>query len=235
MNDILKDVNIAAVAELIGDPSRAAMLNALMSKQALPANELASSAGISPQTASTHLAKLVEGGLLTLTSQGRHRYYALSSADVAHAIEALAVIAPPAKVRSLRESLVMEQLHFARTCYDHLAGKLGVALTQALQEADILLHHQEERSYCVTEQGKTFLTDFGIDLGKLQKQRRSFALACLDWSERRYHLAGALGAALAEHFFQLAWIERRFSGRAVQLTEAGEQGLKKIFGDYFRL
>lgn len=235
MNTILKDVNIAAVAELIGDPSRAAMLNALLGKQALPASELASCAGISPQTASTHLAKLVEGGLLTLTSQGRHRYYALARAEVAHALEALAVIAPPAKVRSLRESLVTEQLYFARTCYDHLAGKLGVTLTQTLQDAGMLSCEEQERRYDLTARGRDFFSDLGIELEKLQRQRRAFALACLDWSERRYHLAGALGAALAERFFQLAWIERRASGRAVQLTEVGQQGLKRVFGDRFCL
>lgn len=235
MNDVLKDVNIAAVAELIGDPSRAAMLNALMGKQALPAGELASSAGISPQTASTHLAKLIDGGLLTLTSQGRHRYYALASADVAHALEALAVIAPPAKVRSLRESLVTEQLHFARTCYDHLAGKLGVALTRALQDSGMLHREEQERRYHITARGAHFFNELGLDLEKLQRQRRAFALACLDWSERRYHLAGALGAALAEHFFQLAWIEKRASSRAVQLTEAGQQELKNVFGEHFCL
>lgn len=235
MNTILKDVDVAAVAELIGDSSRAAMLNALMGKQALPAGELAALAGISPQTASTHLAKLVEGGLLVLDSQGRHRYYALASADVAHALEALAVIAPPARVRSLRESLVTEQLHCARTCYDHLAGKLGVELTQALLDSGMLCREEQEKSYYVTEQGRNFLTNFGIDLAKVQRQRRAFTLACLDWSERRYHLAGALGAALTERLFQLAWIEKRPSGRVVQLTQAGLEGLTSAFGDHFRL
>lgn len=235
MNTILKDVNIAAVAELIGDPSRAAMLNALMGKQALPAGELAAQAGISPQTASTHLAKLVEGGLLVLNSQGRHRYYALACAEVAHALESLAVIAPPARVHTLRESLVTEQLHCARTCYDHLAGKLGVVLTETLQAAGVLYREEQEKGYRLTRQGITFLADFGIDLAKAQRQRRAFTLACLDWSERRYHLAGALGAALTERLFQLEWIKRRPSGRAVQLTEAGLNGLTSAFGDQFHL
>lgn len=233
MNDIARDVNIAAIAELIGDPSRAAMLDALLGKHALPAGELASRAGISPQTASTHLAKLVEGGLLVLTRQGRHRYYALASVEVAHALEALAVIAPPAKVRSLRESLAVEHLYVARTCYDHLAGKLGVEITQTLQDSGILELKEQERCYCVTEQGRSFLEQFGIELEILRRSRRAFALSCLDWSERRYHLAGALGAAFLERFFQRGWIERRASGRAVRLTENGQEGLTQIFGNYF--
>ncbi len=209
------------------------MLDALMSKQALPAGELAAHASISPQTASTHLAKLVEGGLLVLTQQGRHRYYTLASEEVSHALEALAVIAPATKVRSLRESLVVEQLYRARTCYDHLAGKLGVEITQALQDLGIVQHEEQERCYCVTEQGKIFLEQFGIELDTLRRSRRAFALPCLDWSERRYHLAGALGAALLERLFQRGWIERRASGRAVRLTEDGQKGLVRTFGGSF--
>jgi DNA-binding transcriptional ArsR family regulator len=231
MDDIARDVNIVAIAELIGDPSRIIMLNALTNQDALPAGELAYRAGISPQTASAHLTKLVEGGLLTLTVHGRHRYYSLAGPEVAHAIESLAVIAPPAKVRSLRESLVAERSRLARTCYDHLAGRLGVALTQALLKTGSL--RLEERRYLVTEEGTRFLDSFGIDLAKLRQQRRAFALPCLDWSERRYHLAGALGAAFAGRLFQLAWIERCASDRAVRLTESGQQGLRSTFGDAF--
>jgi DNA-binding transcriptional ArsR family regulator len=229
-----EDVDIAAVAELIGDSSRAAMLNALADKQVLPAGELAHRAGISPQTASTHLAKLVEGGLLVLTMQGRHRYYALANAEVAHALEALAVIAPPAKVRSLRDAIVTEQVYIARTCYDHLAGKLGVRLTQALQDAEVLQLEEQNQRYHLTEKGICFLVEFGIDLENLRRLRRAFALPCLDWSERRYHLAGALGAALMDRLFQLRWIERRMGGRAVLLTESGQEGITRALGDYFR-
>lgn len=228
MDAISRDVNIAAVAELIGDPSRARMLDALLGKQALPASELAYRAGISPQTASTHLARLVEGGLVTLTTRGRHRYYALANAEVAHALEALATIAPAAKVRSLRESLVVEHLRAARTCYDHLAGRLGVELTQALLERDVL-HLEATDSYVVTESGMQFLTRFGLDLDHLQHQRRAFARPCLDWSERQYHLAGALGAAFAERLFQLEWVIRNTSERSVRLTESGREGLRTLF------
>ncbi|GHO48983.1 ArsR/SmtB family transcription factor [Ktedonospora formicarum] len=233
MNDTPKDVNIAAVAALISNPSRAVMLDALLNKQALPAGELTYRAGISPQTASAHLAKLVDGGLLILQTQGRHRYYALSGPEVAHALEALAVIAPPARVRSLRASVIAERLHFARTCYDHLAGKLGVSLTQALLDAEILHLEEQNPCYQVTEPGVAFLSDFGISLEKLRHQRRAFARPCLDWSERRNHLAGALGAALCERLFQLGWLEKRSSERMVQVTRHGLEGLRKTFGLQF--
>lgn len=206
------------------------MLDALLDQHALPAGELAYRAGISPQTASAHLAKLVEGGLLVVQVQGRHRYYTLAGASVAHALEALAVIAPKVPVRSLRASVIAEQLHVARTCYDHLAGKLGVSLTQAMLDAKILHLEKQNQSYQVTEAGADFLKGMGIDLEKLQCQRRAFARPCLDWSERRYHLAGALGAALCERLFQLGWLEKRPSSRAVQVREQGLEGLRTAFG-----
>lgn len=233
MKNTQTNVNIAAVAELIADSSRAAMLDALLGKQALPAGELAYRAGISPQTASSHLAKLVAGGLLVLTTQGRHRYYALASAEVAYALEVLATLAPPAPIRTLRESIVVEQLRFARTCYDHLAGKLGVELTQGLVDSHLLT--KDDRNYGVTKEGSCFLTSFGLDLERLQYQRRSFARQCLDWSERRYHLAGGLGTALAEQLFQRGWIQRISSSRAVQVTDSGREGFQKEFGLRFSI
>lgn len=228
MNDTKTNVNIAAVAELIADSSRAAMLDALLEKQALPAGELAYRARISPQTASFHLAKLVAGGLLVLTTQGKHRYYALASSEVAHALEVLATLAPPAPIRNLRESIIVEHLRFARTCYDHLAGKLGVELTQALVDSHIVTVCDQQ--YQLTEVGSSFLTDFGLDLEKLQRQRRVFARQCLDWSERRYHLAGGLGTAIVEQLFQRGWIQRLPSSRAVLVTDVGREGFQREFG-----
>ncbi|MEO8971942.1 MAG: winged helix-turn-helix domain-containing protein [Ktedonobacteraceae bacterium] len=228
MNDTKTNVNIAAVAELIADSSRAAMLDALLGKQALPAGELAYRAGISPQTASSHLAKLVTGGLLVLTTQGRHRYYALASAEVANALEVLATLAPPAPIRTLRESIIVEHLRFARTCYDHLAGKLGVELTQVLVDSHLLTI--DDGNYCVTNEGSCFLTSFGLDLERIQQQRRSFARQCLDWSERRYHLAGGLGTAILEQLFERRWIQQVSSSRAVRVTDTGREGLQKEFG-----
>jgi predicted transcriptional regulator len=206
------------------------MLEALLGKQALPASELAARAGITAQTASTHLAKLVEGGLLAITQRGRHRYYSLASAEVAYATEALAVLAPPKKVRTLRESLVTEHLRSARTCYDHLAGKLGVAITRALEDNHYLQLDEENHRYQVTEQGSSFFTRFGLDLFAVQKSHRAFAIPCLDWSERCYHLAGALGAVWLERLMLLGWIERKSSDRAVQLSASGEEGLNNLFG-----
>lgn len=228
MNDTKTNVDIVAVAELLADSSRVAMLEALLGKQALPAGELAYRAGISPQTASSHLAKLVAGGLIVLMIQGRHRYYSLASAEVAHALEVLATLAPPVPIRTLRESIAVEQLRFARTCYDHLAGKLGVELTQVLVDSHLLT--KCDQNYGVTQEGSCFFTHFGLDLERIQRQRRSFARQCLDWSERRYHLAGGLGTALVEQLLQRGWIQQVSVGRAVQVTDSGREGFQKEFG-----
>lgn len=228
------DVRITAVAELIADPSRAAILDALMAGGALPARELALHAGIRPSTASAHLAKLVAGSLLVVETRGRQRWYALAGADVAHALEALAVIAPPAAVRSLRESLITEQLRRARSCYDHLAGRLGVGLTEALVATGTLrlaADDMPDARYEVTCEGVSTLTAFGLDLAHLRRQRRTFARPCLDWSERRPHLAGALGAAFLARGIELGWIERNAAaGRAVRLTARGHEGFTQLLG-----
>lgn len=217
--------DLAAVAALIADPSRATMLHALLDGVALPAGELARRARITPQTASTHLDKLVKGGLLTVNASGRHRYYRLSSKQVAQTLEALALIAPAQPVRSLNRSLEMQAICRARTCYDHLAGALGVALTDALVGREILLPHEEV--YEVTGSGECWFHAFGIDCSQLQQKRRRFASACLDWSERRPHVAGALGAAIAQRLFALGWIGRVEGSRAVTLSELGRRGLQQ--------
>ncbi|MBA3943163.1 MAG: winged helix-turn-helix transcriptional regulator [Herpetosiphonaceae bacterium] len=219
------DPDVASVALLIGDPTRAAMLAALLGGQALPAGELAACAQISPQTASTHLAKLVGGGLLTMTTTGRHRYYRLKSPEVGAAWEALARIAPRARVRSLRASEEARALRFARTCYDHLAGVVGVAITQAMLNKQLLT--ADAQTYHVTEAGTLWCAGWGIDLGQLRQSRRHFATPCLDWSERHPHLAGALGAAVAQKLFERGWIVRVSSSRAVCLTAPGREGLRR--------
>lgn len=170
--------NIVEVASLIGDESRAAMLMCLLGGKALPASELARAARITLQTASSHLAKMVEGGLLVHESYGRHRYYRLASAEVAQALEALAAIAPPKPVRSLRESDQSKALHFARTCYDHIAGEVGVALTVRMLELDLI--REEERDFVVTDNGAKWFRDFGIDLEGMRRGRRHFARQCLE-------------------------------------------------------
>lgn len=220
--------NIAEVASLIGDPSRASMLMRLLGGRALPAGELAGAARIKPQTASSHLAKMVEGGLLVHESHGRHRYYRLADPEVGRALEALNAIAPLKPVRSLRESEQSKALRFARTCYDHLAGELGVALTDRLLELKLVA--ADGPDYGVTREGSKWFADFGIDLEKVHRGRRRFACQCLDWSERRHHMAGGLGAAITGRLFELGWIERTEASRAVRVTSEGRRGFAGALG-----
>lgn len=220
--------DVAKVAALLGDASRVAMLLSLVGGKALPATELARTAGVSPQTASTHLAKLVEGGLLVHEAAGRHKYFRLAGSDVAHALEVLQAIAPAKPVRSLRESNELTAMRLARTCYDHLAGRLGVALTDGLVGLGIV--ETAGADYDLTARGAERLCAFGIDIEAVRQSRRQFARKCLDWSERRHHLAGSLGAALAARLFELGWVERLPAGRAVRLTAAGARGLAEEFG-----
>lgn len=220
--------NVIEVASLIGEASRVSMLMSLLGGRSLPASELAHVAGISPQTASSHLAKMVDGGLLTIQSNGRHRYYCLASPDVAHALEALITIAPPRKVRSLRESDQLKALRYARTCYDHLAGYLGVSLTDRLLELGYV--EPMQREYAVTDHGVVNLLSFGIDIQSMKQTRRVFARQCLDWSERRHHISGILGASLANRFFELEWVKRMPNIRAIRLTADGVKGIMNEFG-----
>lgn len=216
------------IASLIGEPSRVSILVSLLSGKALPASELARAARVTPQTASTHLAKLVEGGLLISESHGRHRYYRLASAEVAHALEALLTIATPKPVRSLRESDQLRAMRFARTCYDHLAGEIGVALTQKMIEQQLI--EVSGQDYVLNEAGKQKLLALGVEVEGKPKSKRRFARQCLDWSERRHHLAGSLGASLTKRLFDLGWIERLPGGRAVRITPEGATGLFNEFG-----
>jgi DNA-binding transcriptional ArsR family regulator len=222
------DADIAAVAALIGDRTRALMLLALLDGRPLPAGELAAAAGVSRPTASSHLAKLADGGLLSVDARGRHRYYGIATPQVAELVEAIQRVAPAAPVRSLRDSKLSEALRFARMCYDHLAGELAVDLVDALQRDRLLT--LTDGGYEPSPLGADRLGAFGIDVGALRSRRRSFARACLDWSERRPHVAGALGAAIAGRMIELGWIRRAQSGRAVHLMRRGEQGLEEHFG-----
>lgn len=227
-NNISGDADIAAIALLMSEPPRVAMLAALADGRALSAGELAYRAHVTAQTASTHLSRLVEGGLLMVEAHGRHRYYKLAHYHVAEALEALAVLAPPCRIRSLSQSLEAERLRLARTCYDHLAGSFGVQLTQRLVEMQVLTI--AEQTYEVTQEGMTFLERLGINVGQIQRQRRAFTRQCLDWSERRHHLAGGVGAALAQRLCELEWIQRMPRSRAVLVTKHGREELLKHFG-----
>jgi DNA-binding transcriptional ArsR family regulator len=217
--------NLSPIAALMGEPTRAAMLVSLLDGCARTASELAVYAEVSPQVASNHLAKLFEGHLLTLEVQGRHRYYRLASPEVARALEALAAISRPSKHHDL--SKVPRELQFARTCYDHLAGHLGVAITEGLLEQKYLVETSSD--YKLTLAGEQWFADFGIDVLALKASRRSLARRCLDWSERRPHVAGALGAALFLRLQCLGWIAKK-KGRAVRLTVMGREGLERELG-----
>ena len=219
---MLADAEISTPAALIGDPTRAAFLTALCNGRALPASELAQRAGVSASTASVQLAKLVEGGLLETERNGRHRYYRLADPSIASAIESLAVIAPRRPASSLKQARVGSELQAARTCYDHLAGALGVALFEALQRQRLLTPELE-----VASRGAKRFRELGIALDELAGQRRPLARRCLDWTERRHHLAGSLGAALADRCFELGWLERLPSNRAVRVTDKGRRGLAR--------
>jgi DNA-binding transcriptional ArsR family regulator len=216
------DPNVARIATLIGDPSRAAILLALLDGRALPAGELARHASISPQTASAHLDKLFRAHLLSVEIQGRHHYYRLRSPQVAQLLESLSTVVPPAPAPAHSDST--KSLRFARICYDHLAGKLGVAVTRAL--CDHCYIHDGEVGYMVTDTGKAWFASLGVDVEELRASRRPLTRRCLDWSERRPHLAGGLGAALANRLVKLNWITRARTGRIVHLTEKGERALR---------
>lgn len=225
------DSDIAPVAALLADRGRAAMLTALLDGRALPAGELARAAGVTPQTASGHLARLLEGGLVTVVRQGRHRYYRLAGAEVAQAIEALGRLGGPVPVpvRSLRQSRRARALAVARTCYDHLAGRVGVLLFEALADRGLIEPSGagEDGEYALTPKGAEVLGDLGVGI---PAGRRRFAVACLDWTERRPHLGGALGAALTGRLVELGWLERGRERRALVVTEEGRRGLTDVFG-----
>ncbi|HEX9770332.1 MAG TPA: winged helix-turn-helix domain-containing protein [Kiloniellales bacterium] len=219
---------IAEAAALIGDPARANMLLALKDEGALTASELAHIAGVTPQTASGHLAKLTQAGLAAVERQGRHRYYRLAEARVADALEALMGLAVATAPRRRRPGPRDEAVRFARSCYDHLAGRLGVALTWSLVEQGSL--DVRDDGFLLTGEGEKRLSAFGLEPSRLRPGRRPLTRRCLDWSERRPHLGGALGAALMTRALTLGWIARRKGSRAVALTTAGRTGFKDVFG-----
>jgi DNA-binding transcriptional ArsR family regulator len=219
------DVDLAAVAKLLAEPSRAAMAVALLDGRSHPASDLARAAGVRPSTASEQLGQLVAGGLLQVERAGRHRYYRLAGPDVAHAVEALGSLAPARPVLSPRGARVSAALAYARTCYDHLAGRLGVALTDAMLAAGTL-----SVDLALTEPGRRRLSDAGIDLDALQARRRPLTRGCLDWTQRRPHLGGAVGAAICDRLLSDGALARAEDSRAVRLTDTGRRQLAEVFG-----
>ncbi|MQA81179.1 MAG: metalloregulator ArsR/SmtB family transcription factor [Streptosporangiales bacterium] len=219
--------DLAPVAAIIAEPARAAMLDALLSGRAMPAGELARVAGVSASTASEHLARMRQVALVDVVRQGRHRYYRLANVAVAQALEALAHIAPPRQIRSLRQSRQAESLAFARTCYDHVAGTLGVTILDGFLARDWLT--DADGGYGVTSHGAEELGRWGVDVADARRRRRAFARPCLDWTERRYHLAGALAAAWTTRMLDLGWVVPRTSdSRALRLTRKGAAGVHEL-------
>jgi DNA-binding transcriptional ArsR family regulator len=216
---------LAEIAHLMGDPARANMLHALMDGRALTAKELAWLAGVAPQTASGHLAKLMQGSLLAVAVQGRHRYYRLAGPEVAAALEGLMVLAGMEPSRRRLPSRVGEELSQARTCYDHFAGRLGIGIHDALVSGGHLT--VSEGGYGLTRSGEAVFAALGIEAIQASKGRRAALRPCLDWSERRPHLAGHLAATLACRCFEMEWTLRRKDSRAVVLTEAGRAALSR--------
>jgi DNA-binding transcriptional ArsR family regulator len=223
------DPNLAAVAALIADPARAMMLLALIDGRALPAGELAYAAGITPQTASTHLARLTDGGLLIVEQEGRHRYYRLTGPHVAQAMEQLAAIRPATPVRRKAKSPAAKRLDLARCCYDHLAGKLGVAVAAALSERNLLVSTGDKR-LTVTADGAQWFAGLGIDVSALRPGVRGIARQCLDWTEREHHVAGPLGRRLLGTFYDAGWLRKSASPRLLEVTPRGETEFRRQLG-----
>jgi DNA-binding transcriptional ArsR family regulator len=217
--------NIAPVAALAGDPARANMLSALMGGKALTASELANEAGVTAQTASAHLAKLESGGLIAAIKQGRHRYFRLADADVAEMLEKMIGVAARAGHNRTRYGPSDPAMRKARVCYDHLAGEMGVRMFEALVRKRHLA--LREGSLAITRTGTNFLVDLGIDIP--DTARRALCRGCLDWSMRRQHLAGALGAALLDRVYELKWALRDKGSRAVLFTPQGEARFNRLF------
>jgi len=225
---VLADAAIAPVASLLADPVRVAILMALSDGREMSAGDLALLAGVTAPTASAHLSKLVQAGFIGKRRESRHRFYQIIRPELAPAMEALAVLAPESPPRTHRQARIGRAVRAARTCYDHLAGRLGVLLTQALIDRDVL--HPAGRQFEVTSRGEAFFSEIGLDLAAARANRRAFAPACLDWSERAPHVAGALGSALLSLLFEKGWLERTPGSRAVQVTAGGRRGLENTFG-----
>ncbi len=225
------DADIAAVATLFAEPARARMLMALGDGRSLPASALAAEAGVSAQSASAHLGRLREAGLITMERAGRHRYFRLAGPDVADGLESLARLAPAIPVRSLREATRAEALRRARTCYDHLAGELGVAITDALVDR-AALEAGGDTTFRLGPRAAAVLRPLGVDLAAVAaaRSRRPLVRVCVDWTERRPHLAGRLGAALQEALVGRGWVVRHEGHRAVSVTAEGEVALRARLG-----
>ncbi len=219
--------DLARIAATVGDPRRIQMLALLMEGRALTAKELALGAGVEPATATAHLKRLLEDGLLESASQGRHKYFRFASGHVAQLVESLMRVAPPRKAAGAARD--DEPIRAARYCYDHLAGSLGTGLLALMLRKGWLQDVAgDAKQLELTGKGEKAVAQMGLDLGPARERRRQFACRCLDWSERRDHLGGALGAALADHFKASRWIERQKHSRVVRITPLGSEGFTRL-------
>lgn len=235
---MLSTASFARTAGLVADPARANMLAALMDGRALTATELARVAGVTPQTASGHLARLTEAGFLAMERQGRHRYHRLASPDIASMLESIMAVAGsldgPRKKAMLVTGPRDKALRYARTCYDHLAGQVAVAIADKMAELELVEFSADGGA--LTGKGTSFLLGFGVDLvdttgDSNRRGRRVFCRPCLDWSERRPHIAGVVGAAICRACFSQGWMRRVEGSRAVRITPVGYIALSKTFGN----
>ena len=220
------DADLASVGALLAEPARAKVLLALGDGRSLPASMLAAEAGVAPSTASHHLARLVEGGLITAAARGRHRYFTLAGPEVADLLEAVARVAPAQPVTSLRQGTRAHALRYARRCYDHMAGRLGVALADALQVQGLV--EASEGGFVVTAPGARQLGGLGIPV-----RSGEVARACVDWTEQRGHIAGTVGRALLTGVLDRGWLVHDEKTRALRLTSAGRDGLSAELGVVF--
>jgi len=218
--------DIARLGSLIGDPARANILTALMSGKALTATELASEAGVTVQTTSSHLKKLEDSGLLRRRKQGRHCYFALADDEVGNVLESLMGLAANRGLMRTRTGPRDEALRKARVCYNHLAGELGVGFYNSLVASGYLMVQEDDVT--LTPSGQTFVEAFGIDLKSLSSNRRPLCKSCLDWSSRRNHLAGSLGTAFLDRFYELGWASRIEGSRVVAFSASGEKKLRRL-------
>lgn len=224
-----KASQFSAMASLIGEPARAVMLWKLLDGKAFTATELAITADISAQSASMHLAKLVKSGLLTVVSQGRHRYYRLTGPEVAYVLESISNLVPADKLLNEEPAEINKHdIKYCRSCYDHLAGKVGVAITDQLIAKKMLT--SADTNFEVTPKGEKWLEALEIPVSDLKKQRRVLARKCLDWSERRYHLSGSLGAALLQRVVELKWFRQMPNSRIVLISATGQKKIHELLG-----
>jgi DNA-binding transcriptional ArsR family regulator len=226
---VITDESIAPVAALLADPTRMAILWSLADGRPRPAGELARQARVSASTASEHLARLLAGGLVVVERHGRHRYYRVGDAKVIATIETMGALARPVASLGHGQTAAARTVRHARSCYDHLAGALSVQVTRALIERGALVLRDEQ--YEVSATGAVFLSNaLGVDVERAGASRRQFAKACLDWTEREYHVAGAVGSELLRQFLSLGWLERIQGSRGLRVTSSGRRGFRDLLG-----